>query len=81
LKLRHVTSEEIGIVVVAEDGMNHSWQVSFSWEGLERLEQEFHGDALRVLDAVAGRCLYELRDARARWWMGRGPRRQPVGVA
>jgi hypothetical protein len=75
LKLRHVISEEAGIVVTAEDGMRNSWQVTVSWEGLEQARAQF-GDGPRFLSAVAGRALFELRDARARWWRGRMPRKQ-----
>jgi hypothetical protein len=75
LKLRHVLPEEAGIVVTAFDGLDNSWQITITWEGLERARAEF-GDGPRLLSAIAGRALFELRDARHRWWRGRMPRRQ-----
>ncbi len=82
LKLRHVVSDaERGVVITAEDAMRNSWEVAFAWEGLERIQSLAKGNHLMVLDAVAAKCLMELRDARARWWAGRKPRAKPVGVA
>jgi hypothetical protein len=73
LQIRHVTAEEAGIIVTAEDSLKNSWQVTFEWEGLEKLQLDFNGNGPRILSAVAGRCLLELRSARERWWRGRRP--------
>lgn len=72
LTLRHVLPEDEGVVITAEDGLGHSWQVTINWEGLEQARIQF-GDGPRMLSAIAGRALLELRNARARWWRGHVP--------